>query len=225
MQKNKITVMTARRSWPAKARSRSPRTASRSPTSRPSTSSSPPARGARSLPGLEPDGKLVWTYKEAMVPAAMPKSLLVVGSRRDRHRIRQLLPRHGRRGDGGRGARPRAPGRGRGNLRLRPQGFRKAGHEDPHRRHGEGAEEGQGQCHRADRGRRQGVRPHRRPRDPRGRHRRQCRGYRPRRHQGQGRPGPCRRRRVAAAPASPASMRSAIWSARPGWRTRRCTRA
>ncbi len=35
---------------------------------------------ARTLPGLEPDGKLVWTYKEAMVPAAFPKSLLVVGS-------------------------------------------------------------------------------------------------------------------------------------------------
>ncbi|MDX9861987.1 MAG: dihydrolipoyl dehydrogenase [Rhodospirillales bacterium] len=35
---------------------------------------------ARSLPGLEPDGKLVWTYKEAMVPDVMPKSLLVVGS-------------------------------------------------------------------------------------------------------------------------------------------------
>src|SRR5258708_34003747 len=35
---------------------------------------------ARALPGLEPDGKLVWTYKEAMVPDAMPKSLLVVGS-------------------------------------------------------------------------------------------------------------------------------------------------
>ncbi len=35
---------------------------------------------ARALPGLEPDGKLVWTYKEAMVPTAMPKSLLVVGS-------------------------------------------------------------------------------------------------------------------------------------------------
>jgi len=35
---------------------------------------------ARSLPGLEPDGKLVWTYKEAMVPDAQPKSLLVVGS-------------------------------------------------------------------------------------------------------------------------------------------------
>ena len=35
---------------------------------------------ARSLPGLEPDGELVWTYKEAMVPKSMPKSLLVVGS-------------------------------------------------------------------------------------------------------------------------------------------------
>src|SRR5690606_16393830 len=35
---------------------------------------------ARSLPGLEADGKLVWTYREAMVPETMPKSLLVVGS-------------------------------------------------------------------------------------------------------------------------------------------------
>src|SRR5512143_91844 len=35
---------------------------------------------ARALPGLEPDGKLVWTYREAMVPPAMPKSLLVIGS-------------------------------------------------------------------------------------------------------------------------------------------------
>jgi len=35
---------------------------------------------ARSFPGLEPDGKLVWTYKEAMVPAELPGSLLVVGS-------------------------------------------------------------------------------------------------------------------------------------------------
>ncbi len=35
---------------------------------------------ARQLPGLETDGKLVWTYKEAMVPESLPKSLLVVGS-------------------------------------------------------------------------------------------------------------------------------------------------
>ena len=40
------------------------------------------ATGARprALPGLEPDGKLVWTYFEAMVPKEMPKSMLVVGS-------------------------------------------------------------------------------------------------------------------------------------------------
>ncbi len=35
---------------------------------------------ARTLPGIEPDGKLVWTYKEALVPDALPKSLLVIGS-------------------------------------------------------------------------------------------------------------------------------------------------
>ena len=35
---------------------------------------------ARTLPGLDPDGKLVWTYKEAMVPPDFPKSLLVIGS-------------------------------------------------------------------------------------------------------------------------------------------------
>lgn len=40
------------------------------------------ATGARPriLPGLEPDGKLVWTYKEAMIPQELPKSLLVIGS-------------------------------------------------------------------------------------------------------------------------------------------------
>ena len=35
---------------------------------------------ARTLPGLAPDPDRVWTYKEAMVPSAIPKSLLVVGS-------------------------------------------------------------------------------------------------------------------------------------------------
>ena len=40
------------------------------------------ATGARprALPGIEPDGKLIWTYFEAMVPPQMPKSLLVMGS-------------------------------------------------------------------------------------------------------------------------------------------------
>jgi dihydrolipoamide dehydrogenase len=35
---------------------------------------------ARTLPGIEPDGRLIWTYKEAMLPPSFPKSLLVVGS-------------------------------------------------------------------------------------------------------------------------------------------------
>ena len=35
---------------------------------------------ARVLPGLEPDGERVWTYREAMVPESMPRSILVVGS-------------------------------------------------------------------------------------------------------------------------------------------------
>ncbi len=35
---------------------------------------------ARELPHLKADGKLVWTYKHAMTPEAMPKSLLVIGS-------------------------------------------------------------------------------------------------------------------------------------------------
>src|SRR5258706_2935588 len=35
---------------------------------------------AREFPGLEADGRLVWTYRHAMVPKEFPKSLLVVGS-------------------------------------------------------------------------------------------------------------------------------------------------
>jgi dihydrolipoamide dehydrogenase len=40
------------------------------------------ATGARPrvLPGIEPDGRLIWTYFEAMKPEAMPKSLIVMGS-------------------------------------------------------------------------------------------------------------------------------------------------
>jgi dihydrolipoamide dehydrogenase len=35
---------------------------------------------ARQLPGIEADGKLIWSYREAMVPPSFPKSLLVIGS-------------------------------------------------------------------------------------------------------------------------------------------------
>ncbi|ACA20186.1 dihydrolipoamide dehydrogenase [Methylobacterium sp. 4-46] len=40
------------------------------------------ATGARPrvLPGIEPDKRQIWTYYEAMVPEAMPRSLLVMGS-------------------------------------------------------------------------------------------------------------------------------------------------
>lgn len=40
------------------------------------------ATGARPkiIPGLEPDNKLVWHYKDAMVPKTLPKKLLIVGS-------------------------------------------------------------------------------------------------------------------------------------------------
>eukprot|EP01032_Pedospumella_encystans_P001367 gene1367-1578_t len=40
------------------------------------------ATGARprALPGIEPDGKLIWTYFEAMKPDFMPKSMVVMGS-------------------------------------------------------------------------------------------------------------------------------------------------
>jgi dihydrolipoamide dehydrogenase len=40
------------------------------------------ATGARprALPGIEPDGKLIWTYFEALKPDVLPKSLIVMGS-------------------------------------------------------------------------------------------------------------------------------------------------
>ncbi|MDR3373449.1 MAG: dihydrolipoyl dehydrogenase [Ancalomicrobiaceae bacterium] len=40
------------------------------------------ATGARprALPGIEPDKKLIWTYFDALAPASLPKSLLIMGS-------------------------------------------------------------------------------------------------------------------------------------------------
>ncbi len=35
---------------------------------------------ARVITGMEPDGDLIWTYREAMTPKSLPKSLIVVGS-------------------------------------------------------------------------------------------------------------------------------------------------
>ena len=99
----------------AQGRARAP-----APT-RPSTSSSPPARGPRVLPGLEPDGKLVWTYFEAMVPPGHAEVAAGRGLRRHRHRVRLLLQRHGRRRDGGRDHGPDHAGGGRRDLQARPE--------------------------------------------------------------------------------------------------------
>src|SRR5262249_51939797 len=40
------------------------------------------ATGARRrvIPGIEPDGKMIWTYFEAMSPEKFPRSLIVIGS-------------------------------------------------------------------------------------------------------------------------------------------------
>jgi dihydrolipoamide dehydrogenase len=35
---------------------------------------------ARLLPGMEPDGKHFWTYREALVPTAIPKRLVIIGA-------------------------------------------------------------------------------------------------------------------------------------------------
>lgn len=35
---------------------------------------------ARIIPGFEPDNKFIWTYKEALAPKSIPKSLIIVGS-------------------------------------------------------------------------------------------------------------------------------------------------
>jgi dihydrolipoamide dehydrogenase len=35
---------------------------------------------ARGLPGIAPDGDRIWTYKEAMIAPALPRSLVVIGS-------------------------------------------------------------------------------------------------------------------------------------------------
>ena len=109
------------------------------------------ATGARPrvLPGIEPDKKLIWTYFEAMVPEAMPKSLIVMGSGAigiefaSFYRtmgaevtvvevLPQILPVED--------AEIAAP---------RPQALREAGHQDPDRRQGDQGREGRQRRHSA----------------------------------------------------------------------------
>ena len=78
MKKNKVTVLDGE----AKLTSRTQVTVTGKSAGSYAAKSIILATGARarSLPGLEPDGKLVWSYREAMVPTEMPKSLVVIGS-------------------------------------------------------------------------------------------------------------------------------------------------
>jgi dihydrolipoamide dehydrogenase len=81
------------------------------------------ATGARPrvLPGLEPDGKLVWTYFEAMVPAGDAEVAAGRRLRRHRHRIRIVLQFHGRGCDGGRDHGPDHAGGRHRDLEARPE--------------------------------------------------------------------------------------------------------
>jgi dihydrolipoamide dehydrogenase len=104
----------------------------RAPT-RPSTSSWQPARGPGRCPGIEPDGKLIWTYFEAMVPAAMPKSLLVVGSGAIGIEFASFYRMHRRRGHGGRTHGPTCmPVEDAEISAFARKAVREAGHQDHH---------------------------------------------------------------------------------------------
>ena len=125
------------------------------------------ATGARPrvLPGIEPDGKLIWTYFEAMVPPKMPKSLLVMGSGAigiefasfyrtmgAEVTVVEVLPQILPVEDAEIGAFAR-------------KALREAGHQDPDRRQGDQGREGRGFDHRPYRGREgRQADDHRRPR-------------------------------------------------------------
>ncbi|CAA9532702.1 MAG: Dihydrolipoamide dehydrogenase of pyruvate dehydrogenase complex, partial [uncultured Sphingomonadaceae bacterium] len=122
--------------------------------------------------------------------------------RRDRHRIRQLLPGAGRGGHGDRGAGPDPAGRGRRDRKGRAQGVREARAQVPHERQGEPAG-----ARRRGRGARRRVRRQGRTAARRG-------GHRGDRHRGQ-----CGEHR-AGGPG--ASGRTRPGGHRPSRRNQRC---
>ncbi|WP_128253650.1 dihydrolipoyl dehydrogenase [Falsirhodobacter deserti] len=79
MKKNKITVVMGEATIPAKGKVS---VKSDKGTQELTAKSIVVATGARArtLPGLEADGDLVWTYRHALQPKRMPKKLLVIGS-------------------------------------------------------------------------------------------------------------------------------------------------
>ncbi len=79
MKKNKITVFMGEATLPAKALV-SVKTDKGSEELTAKAIVLATGARARTLPGLEADGDLVWTYRHALVPKRMPKRLLVIGS-------------------------------------------------------------------------------------------------------------------------------------------------
>ncbi|MBF9050696.1 dihydrolipoyl dehydrogenase [Roseobacter sp. HKCCD9010] len=79
MKKNKVTVVMGAASIPAKGKVSVKTDKGTEELAAKAIILATGAR-ARELPGLEADGKLVWTYKAALQPPHMPKKLLVIGS-------------------------------------------------------------------------------------------------------------------------------------------------
>ena len=79
LKKNKVTVLAGTATLPARGKVA---VATAQGTEELEAKAVVLATGARArvLPGLEPDGEAVWTYREALVPKRMPKKLLVIGS-------------------------------------------------------------------------------------------------------------------------------------------------
>ena len=79
MKKNKVTVVMGDATIPAKGRVSVKTDKGTEELTAKNIVLATGAR-ARELPGLEADGKLVWTYRHALQPVHMPKKLLVIGS-------------------------------------------------------------------------------------------------------------------------------------------------
>ncbi len=79
MKKNKVTVVMGEATIPAKGKV-SVKTDKGTETLTAKNIILATGARARELPGLEADGKRVWTYKAALKPPHMPKKLLVIGS-------------------------------------------------------------------------------------------------------------------------------------------------
>ncbi|TCM83391.1 dihydrolipoyl dehydrogenase [Rhodovulum steppense] len=79
LKKNKVTVVMGAATLPAPGRVSVTTDTGSEEITAPTIVLATGAR-ARELPGLEADGKRVWSYRHALVPPHMPKKLLVIGS-------------------------------------------------------------------------------------------------------------------------------------------------